>query len=78
MEALAELIWTGIVRLFEWWGWHADRKGRRRFAPPHERCMKCGYDLRGSLAAAEKVCPECGRRIGGWQVREWRDRHPPA
>ena len=33
-------------------------KARRRTL-----CRECGYDLRGTLAAGLRRCPECGRRI---------------
>jgi hypothetical protein len=33
----------------------------------HERatstCPACGYDLRGSLAAGSRTCPECGAQV---------------
>ncbi len=35
--------------------------GLRRFARPGE-CLRCGYDLRGSVSG---VCPECGALVPG-------------
>ncbi len=31
--------------------------------PPESTCHACGYDLRGTLAAGRKQCPECGAAI---------------
>lgn len=31
--------------------------------PPKGLCRHCGYDLRGTLAAGCKRCPECGRDV---------------
>ena len=32
-------------------------------------CYACGYDLRGTLAAERRACPECGAPIGAHQRR---------
>jgi len=32
-------------------------------APKPGRCLQCDYDLRGSIAAGSKICPECGAAI---------------
>ncbi len=31
-------------------------------------CFKCGYDLRETLAAGRRACPECGQAIGTSQL----------
>jgi len=36
------------------------RERRRRADLIAERCVQCGYDLRGSLLAGRRQCPECG------------------
>jgi ribosomal protein L34E len=36
---------------------------RRRRALPEHACVKCGYDLQGTLAAGRSECPECGQTI---------------
>jgi len=43
-----------LVILFTWKGARGARRWRRRVKG---RCLACGYDLRGDLAAG---CPECG------------------
>ncbi len=35
-------------------------------------CLKCRYDLRGSVIADASVCPECGSEIEPWQIRDWK------
>ena len=30
---------------------------------PNTPCPRCGYDLRGTIAAGIDVCPECGERV---------------
>ena len=39
-------------------GYIVLRWGRRHFRLKHGLCLRCGYDLRGSLEAGR--CPECG------------------
>ena len=48
------LLWAGVAHLRD-----ADQD-RRRAA--ENRCLACGYDLRGNVSG---VCPECGTRTGG-------------
>ena len=38
-----------------WW--------RRRVRSKRGHCTHCGYDLRGTIAAAQSACPECGTNI---------------
>ena len=36
---------------------------RRRRGVPEHACVKCDYDLRGTLAAGQRECPECGANV---------------
>ena len=45
---------TAIILLMEFCPWRKTIKGY---------CPKCDYDLRGTIAAGRKECPECGEEI---------------
>ncbi len=34
-----------------------------------EACSRCGYDLRGSIAAGQTSCPECGEVLDAEQMK---------
>ena len=36
---------------------------RRMIRRKRGRCIKCGYDLRGTSGGGGEVCPECGATI---------------
>ncbi len=53
------LIWAfgpGLILLFM-------RERHRRLRGSGDECVQCGYDLRGSIAAGQTSCPECGAMI---------------
>lgn len=60
-EALfATLLWIAICGALAYALEYLRKKLRARHQPGNT-CVRCGYDLRGSLA--EGRCPECGRKI---------------
>lgn len=69
-------IWCGITHAIL--GFTAPRIARtsawrrRRQRPPLFACAGCGYDLRGTVAAGHRACPECGERVAGEQYNEIR------
>ena len=54
---LEPLTLLGLVSLPFSLLWHR----RRRYRERHGLCLKCGYDLRGSVGSS--LCPECGDAI---------------
>ena len=61
-------IWGGVVI----WGILALRRTARTLRPRDAvldlRCPRCGFDIRGQLAASGDTCPECGAELdlGKW------------
>ncbi len=54
-------------------GWKAVRRRGWTFRKTHNLCVKCGYDLRGSVSG---LCTECGTTIADdEEEREARRRH---
>lgn len=52
---------------------YADRNGRRlraqrRYRRNMGRCVTCGYDLRTSIRAGARHCPECGLEIPRYTI----------
>ena len=60
---LAFFIWTlifaGLGGLLGFLTHGSERRRRLR----HKLCLGCGYDLRGTSAAGQTKCPECGRQV---------------
>lgn len=59
------LIFGGTVLLWAWTARHVllfAYRGYERYLREHglPLCDKCGYDLRGTIAAGRSECPECG------------------
>jgi hypothetical protein len=57
--------WTAVILLLAAFPFMRAMLGistvlRTRYRRRHGLCVDCGYDLRGSLAAAVDRCPECG------------------
>jgi hypothetical protein len=44
--------------------WKVTRAYLRNRPWDGKRCMQCGYDLRGTVAAGNQQCPECGWAFG--------------
>ena len=52
---------------------YADRHGRRlraqrRYRRNMGRCVACGYDVRASIRAGSRDCPECGSEIPAYTI----------
>ena len=59
-------IWPGFAMntlfyaVIVWVLWSSPFAARRFIRRKRGRCIKCGYDLRGSSGGGGEVCPECG------------------
>jgi hypothetical protein len=59
----ARLVTAVLLAVAIGWGLRRmARRGRWRSHLAEDRCVGCGYDLRGTLAHRDD-CPECGRRV---------------
>ncbi len=66
--ACAGVLWCGLPRyVYRWLAYAKVRRGRRA-----GKCMKCGYNLMGSLQAGQIQCPECGWSIPAYLGSHWR------
>ncbi len=41
---------------------------KKRLRLKNGACLRCGYDLQGTLDAAVRRCPECGEEIPAWRI----------
>lgn len=57
--------WLLIIVFGSWPAWHMFRSYQRRTRDRRllQLCEECGYDLRGTIAAARSECPECGSKF---------------
>ena len=53
------LIFAGLGGLLGFLGYRSEQRRRLR----KNLCLGCGYDLTGTIVAANANCPECGRLI---------------
>lgn len=58
MFALGSACLAGHGLIYRRWSKALERYGKR-----HELCPRCGYDLRGTVAAGIGRCPECGQEV---------------
>lgn len=64
------MAWTTLM-----WSWGCRIRllfllRRYEQAPEDQSCFACGYDLRGTISAGRKLCPECGAAIERHQERK--------
>lgn len=62
IDGILTLVFLGVpilILLLAMWGIH----DRYRFLAKHGYCLKCKYNLKGTIAAGRTECPECGEPI---------------
>lgn len=65
LAALGSCWWAPVLFLMWLWLWQRAARLVERMTPAGwpVLCQRCGYDLRGTLAAERRECPECGEPI---------------
>lgn len=75
---LFALLVAAVVGLVKLARRSQEQRNRRRYRRNMGLCVQCGYDVRASVLAGSRACPECGTEVPTYTVGVIKSSPPPA